>query len=107
MSGHRGRGMVALGLSSRVQERHPDAGRPGTRVEQEPRDIVQQAEHVNEIVRTEMPGWYFWMPYPGVRYYSHEPRTTALARSGRSLTDAPTGGGERHALVEKLPPLPG
>ena len=84
--------MVDVRLATAIKERHPDAGRPSTRVEQELQDIVQQAEHANEIVRTEMPGWYYWMPFPGVRYYRREPRPTALARSGRSLTDAPAGG---------------
>lgn len=83
--------MVAARLDTAINERHPDSGRPSTRVEQELREIVLQAEHATEIVVTEMPGWYYWMPYPGVRYYCHEPWATALARSGRSLTDAPAG----------------
>lgn len=83
--------MVAARFAPAIKERHPGAGRPSTRVEQELRDIIQQAEHATEIVPTEMPVWYYWMPCPGVRYYSYEPWLTARVRLGRSLADAPTG----------------
>jgi hypothetical protein len=83
--------MVAGRLVTAIEEQHPDEKQPSIRMEKELRDIVQQAEHASEIVRTEAPGWYYWMPYPGVRYYCHEPWPPPLARSGRSRGDAPAG----------------
>jgi hypothetical protein len=65
--------MVDAGLTTAIKQRPPDAKGLGRRVEQELRDIVQQAEHAKEIVSTEMPVWYYWVPQPGVRCYCYEP----------------------------------
>lgn len=83
--------MLSATLETAIIERHPDSGGPSARVGQELRDIVRKSEHATEIVLTEMLGWCYWMPYPGVRYYSYEPWPTALARSGRAPTNAPAG----------------
>ena len=83
--------MVALGLSSRVQERRPAAEEPRTRVEQELRDIVRQAEDGPGPAQTETAGWYYWMPQPGVRYYCHELWPPPVARAKRPRGGAPAG----------------
>jgi hypothetical protein len=83
--------MVALGLSSRVQERRLDAEEPRTRVEQDMWTIVQQAERDSGPAQSETAGWYYWMPQPGVRYYCHELWPPPVARAGRPRGGAPAG----------------
>ena len=83
--------MVAGRLVTTIEERRPGEKQPFIRIEQELNDIAQQAEHGSKIVQTKAPGWYYWMPYPGVRYYCHEPWPPPPARTGRSRSDAPAG----------------
>ena len=64
--------MATSGLTSRVQEPDLDLKEPGTRVEQELRDIVRQAERGSRPIQRETAGWYYWVPQPGIRYYCHE-----------------------------------
>ncbi len=85
--------MVRSGLVDKIQGTSTSSERTAAAVVRQLENIVEEAELLSDSGHDETACWFYWVPFPGVRYYSYEewptpvdgasrPRRAIRARSG-------------------------
>ena len=64
--------MVVLGLRDRLKEAGVDQAE--ATVGLEPDGVVEEDPWASDLEYVETSPWFYWVPFPGVRYYSYDAR---------------------------------
>ena len=81
--------MVALGQPGGVQELEGDPRALGAELEQQLLDVVREGDRPSKDDSSGTAPWFYWMPFPGVRYYSHSDCPSPVERGNRSQFGMP------------------
>jgi hypothetical protein len=85
--------MATAGLAGQAKELQEGPEQLMAEMEREVAEILQDAGLGSGLGRNETAGWYYWMPFPGTRYYLYSQWPPPVEQAKRPPLGVPAQGG--------------